>query len=905
MTQKAKEINSRSCELIQSERGKNNRGTISKESTKSLPLLYAAGYNPHLLTKGYFCIMAVDSKAVNEELKASPMMVQWHACKQAAKEAILFFRMGDFYEAFYEDAVLLSKELDLTLTKRQEIPMSGVPFHTCEIYIDKLVAKGYRVAIAEQMEDPKKTKGLVRREIVRMVTPGTLINSNLLSDKANNFFAALTQVGKIIGLAFLDLTTGEFWVSEFTNERDLLNEIYRLHPAEFLTSEKFKGLHEPLFEEIRQSYPFLVNTQADWHFDHQTTYQFLIEHFKVYNLDGFGLSGMVAAINAAGALLRYLQESLCLPILQIQEIRSYTTSHFMTLDPMTQRNLELTTSLQDGSRKNTLLDILDQTQTPMGARLMHQWVKQPLLSANDILNRQDAIQSFLNHDYLLNAFREKLLQVKDIERLMIKIGANYASPRDLMALHHSFTPVESLKALLAPFTSGLIQAETQKLDSLPDMNRRIAEALVEDPPLRIGDGKIFRDGFHPELDELREISRDSKAWIARYQTQLRDETGIKTLKVGFNRMFGYYIEVSRGQADRMPETFMRRQTLVNAERYISPVLKDYESKVLTAEERMQAIESELFQELRLQIAGYAKSVIIVAQAIGRLDCLTALAEAAKQNNYCRPTVDEGTSLIIEEGRHPVIEQVCKHEKFVPNDTCLNDQDQRLLLITGPNMAGKSTYLRQVALIVIMAQIGSFIPAKSAQIGIIDKVFTRIGASDNLSRGQSTFMVEMTETANILNNATSRSLVILDEIGRGTSTYDGISIAWSVAEFLLTTDGRMAKTLFATHYWELTKLEEKIAGAVNYNVAVHETENHITFLRKIVKGGTDKSYGIHVARLAGLPSSVIQRSKEILCHLEENANRKSAFEPSPRIKRNAPAKIKVPQTDIQLSLFDIL
>ena len=848
--------------------------------------------------------MTVDNQTVSDELKISPMMVQWHACKQAAKDAILFFRMGDFYEAFYEDAVLMSKELALTLTKRQDIPMSGVPFHTCEIYIDKLVAKGYRVAIAEQMEDPKKTKGLVRREIVRVVTPGTLINSNLLPEKSNNFFASLTQAGKIMGLAFLDLTTGEFLVSEFVNEKDLINEIYRLHPAEFLTSEKFKSMHETLFEEIRQTYPVPINTQADWHFDHQTAYQFLTQHFKVYNLDGFGLCGMVAAINAAGALLRYLQESLCLPIIQIQEIRSYSPSNFMALDRMTLRNLELTTSLQDGSKKNTLLEILDQTQTPMGGRLMHHWVKQPLLSASDISLRQEGIHSFLNHEDALKALREKLLHIKDIERLIIKIGASYATPRDLMALHYSFAPIESLKALLSSFTSTLILNETQKLDPLPDMNQKIAEALVEDPPLRIGDGKIFRDGFHPELDELREISRDSKAWIARYQTQLREETGIKTLKVGFNRMFGYYIEVSRGQSDRMPDTFMRRQTLVNAERFISQVLKDYESKVLTAEERMQAIESELFYELRHQIASYAKAVINIAQAIGRLDCLSTLAEVAKQNNYCCPIVDEGTSLIIEEGRHPVIEQVCKHEKFVPNDTHLDNHQQRLLLITGPNMAGKSTYLRQVALIVIMAQIGSFVPAKFAQIGIIDKVFTRIGASDNLSRGQSTFMVEMTETANILNNVTSQSLVILDEIGRGTSTYDGISIAWSVAEYLLTTDQRMAKTLFATHYWELTKLEEKVPGAVNYNVAVHETESHITFLRKIIKGGTDKSYGIHVARLAGIPLAVIQRSKEILNLLEENSNQKNAFDINRVTKKNVPLKVKVPQTDIQLSLFDI-
>lgn len=846
--------------------------------------------------------MSVESPPF-DELNASPMMIQWHACKQTAKNAVLLFRMGDFYEAFYEDAQLLSKELDLTLTKRQDIPMSGVPFHTCETYIDKLVAKGYRVAVAEQVEDPKKAKGLVKREVVRVVTPGTVINSSLLSEKSNNFFASLAQAGQIFGLAFLDLTTGEFWISEFTDERDLLNEIYRLHPAEFLTSEKFKNKYNDLFEEIRQTYAFLINTQPDWHFEHQTAYDFLIQHFKVHSLDGFGLQGMVAGINAAGALLHYIQDALCLPVHHIQEMHTYSTSHYMALDRMTQRNLELTTSLHDGSRKNTLLEILDKSQTPMGARLMHHWVKQPLLSVREIHNRQEGIGEFLNKDDDLRSFRHQLMHVKDIERLIMKISSGYATPRDLIALHHSFDPIGSLKALLSTFSSSWIQNEAHKLDPLPEMNQRIAQALVDEPPLRLGDGKTFRDGYHRELDELREISRDSKAWIARYQTELREETGIKTLKVGFTKMFGYYIEVSRGQAERMPDSFMRRQTLVNAERYISPTLKDYESKVLTAEERIQAIESELFNQLRLEISQYAKAVMRIAQGISRLDCLSAFAQTAKENHYCCPTVDESNLIFIDEGRHPVIEQVCKREKFVPNNTFLDDQNQRLLLITGPNMAGKSTYLRQVALIVIMAQMGSYVPARNAQIGVVDKVFTRIGASDDLSRGHSTFMVEMTETANILNNVTSRSLVILDEIGRGTSTYDGISIAWSVAEYLLTTEQRMAKTLFATHYWELTKLEEKIPGAVNYNVAVHEAEDHITFLRKIIKGGTDKSYGIHVARLAGMPQIVIQRSKEILEHLEENANRKSAFEPS-QPKRPPPKKIRVPQTDFQLTLFDI-
>lgn len=832
---------------------------------------------------------------------ATPMMMQWHTCKQTAKDAVLLFRMGDFYEAFYDDAHLLSKELDLTLTRRQEIPMSGIPFHTSDTYIDKLVAKGFRVAIAEQTEDPRQAKGLVKREVVRVVTPGTTISSHLLSERANNFFACLIKTGQIFGLAFVDLTTGELWVSEFTEERDLLNEIYRLHPAEILTSDKFKSKHSSFFEDVRQSYACLINTQEEWQFEHQSAHDFLTRHFRVFSLEGFGLNGYIAAINAAGALLRYLQENLCLSLHHIQEIRLYSSSQFMLLDRMTQKNLELTRSMQDGSRKNTLLGIMDHTVTPMGARLMNHWVKQPLLSVADIQARQESIQAFLDQESTLHALRECLSLVKDLERLMMRISSGYATPRDLMALYRSFQPLSEIKACLSSISAHLIQQEESHLDSLPEMNHRIARAIVDEPPLRLGEGKTFREGYHQELDELRAISHDSKSWMANYQTQIREETGIKTLKVGFNKLFGYFIEVSRGQTENMPSTFIRRQTLANAERYITPVLKEFESKVLTAEERIEAIESELFIQLRQEVAQYTKAVLQVAQALAKIDCLASLAELARQQHYSRPYIDDSSILTIEEGRHPVIETACMHEKFVPNDTYLDDHANRLLLITGPNMAGKSTYLRQVALIVIMAQMGSYVPAKAAHIGIVDKVFTRIGASDDLSRGQSTFMVEMTETANILNNVTSRSLVILDEIGRGTSTYDGISIAWSVAEFLLITPQCMAKTLFATHYWELTKLQEKIPGAVNYNVAVHEAADNITFLRKIVKGGTDKSYGIHVARLAGMPSSVIQRSKEILQHLEENSNRKNAFEPS-KPKRTA-TKVKVPQTEFQLSLFD--
>jgi DNA mismatch repair protein MutS len=837
--------------------------------------------------------------------KMTPMMAQWHACKNVAHNAILFFRMGDFYEAFYEDAVLISKELELTLTKRQEIPMSGVPCHTCENYIDRLVAKGYRVAVAEQIEDPKQAKGLVKREISRIITPGTVVNSSLLADHSNNYFASITQVGALLGFAFVDLTTSEFKVIEFEYEHELLNEIYRLKPAEFLISKKFKEKHPFLLDELRKSYDFVINEQDDWHFDHQIAYDSLVNHFKAKTLDGFGLKGMVAGINAAGALLNYLHDVLSQPTEHILEIQPYSTSQYLVLDRMTQRNLELTESLQDNSRKNTLLSILDNTRTPMGARLMRRWVKQPLLSVPDITLRQEAIQTFYDSPHLLDRLISLLEGIRDLERLIMKISSGYASPRDIASLRYSLEPIPEIKSLLKEFVtpSNLIWKEENDLESLPELTLLIVNALVDEPPARVSDGSIFREGFHRELDELREICRDSKSWISRYQAELREQTGIKTLKIGYTRVFGYYIEVSKGQSERMPASFERRQTLVNAERYITPELKSYESKVLNAEEKIGAIETELFTQLRLETAKYALRIQTIAQAIAKIDCLSSLANVARHNEYVRPIVDESNVLQIIGGRHPVIEAINKSEKFVPNDTLLDNENSRLLLITGPNMAGKSTYIRQVALLTIMAQIGAFIPAKSAHIGLVDKVFTRIGASDDLARGQSTFMVEMTETANILHNATSRSLVILDEIGRGTSTYDGISIAWAVAEYLLTTEGKTAKTLFATHYWELTKLEEKINGAINYNVAVHESEDHIVFLRKIVRGGTDKSYGIHVGRLAGLPTTVIQRAKDILIHLEENANRKSAFEPNLQIKKKNTPKTKTVGNSMQLTFFE--
>ena len=783
------------------------------------------------------------------------MMSQWYECKKQAPGAVLLFRLGDFYEAFEDDAILLAKELELVLTKRQETPMAGIPAHTCEAYIDRLVSKGYRVAVAEQMEDPKAVKGIVKREIVRMVTPGSVINSTLLSDKSNNFIACLSQINSTYGLAILDLTTADFRVMEFQESQDLIDELGRFSPKELIVSEKcWKHLANNL-EELGVSSTLV---REEYHFDHQFACEGLSKHFHVHTLDGFGLKGMLAAINAAGALMTYVKDDLNLNFSHIKSIHPHHLSKYMTLDRITQRHLELVEPLHEKGK--TLLKILDETATPMGGRLLREWLLHPLLSVDEIKLRQDHIEKFLNAQTM--DLKKHLKEVRDLQRLIMRIETGYANPRDLAGLRFSLEPLPSISQLLQKL--GM-----QGLPDLSELTKKIAGAIVDAPPLRLSDGGIFKSGYHFELDELKTLKSDSQVWLASYQTKLREEVKIKTLKVGYTQAFGYYIEVSRGQSEKMPLSFQRRQTLINTERYISPELKEFEHKILTAEDKIAFLENKLFQELRQEIAQFAESIRQAAKWIAEIDVYLSLAEVAQEHKYTRPIVDNSDLLKIEDGRHSVIEASLERETFIPNDVSFNELE-RLLVITGPNMAGKSTYIRQVALIVLLAQMGSFVPAKQAHIGIVDKLFTRIGASDDLSRGQSTFMVEMSETANILNNATSKSLVILDEIGRGTSTYDGIAIAWSVAEYLLTTKNKRAKTLFATHYFELTRLEEEIPGAVNYNVAVHESDKGIVFLRKIVKGGTDKSYGIHVAKLAGLPPAVIKKAQEMLAKLHATA-----------------------------------
>ncbi len=798
---------------------------------------------------------------LQEEIKLTPMMEQWQRCKKEAKEAILFFRMGDFYEAFYEDAALLAEELELTLTKRQGIPMSGVPWHTIEPYIDKLVSKGYRVAVAEQTEDPKKAKGLVNREIVRVVTPGTVVNSSLLGDKSHNFIAALTQVGSVFGLASCDITTASFKVLEVENITELFNELFRLNPKEIVVSHKFFEKHKHLLREWDNK---VISKLEEWHFEHQRAYQYLASHFKVSHLDGFGLKGSLAAINSAGALLAYIHEELSLSIQHIQEIKPYTTKETLLLDRTCQLNLELTEPLYGRGNHSTLLSVIDQTLTPMGGRLLREWVKNPLLNTSAISKRQDAVAAILATSESSLKLQSELKGVRDLERLMMKISSGYATPRDLASFCSSLEKIGPIKEIVRNFGSELLFSCSEDLVDLSSLIQELKKALVEEPPLRLTDGKIFREGYNQELDELHTIMRGGKEWLIGYQNTIKEETGIKNLKVSYNKIFGYFIEVSRAQSTLMPSSFERRQTLVNCERFISPALREYESKVLTAEEKSFELEHELFFKLRDQCSQHERAVFQMAKAVAAIDALLSLATAASKNHYVRPLVDQSTQLQIVDGRHPVVEAIGGRQNFIPNDTSFDGGFEKMMLITGPNMAGKSTYIRQVALIVILAQMGSFVPAKSAHIGVIDQIFTRIGASDDLSRGQSTFMVEMSETANILNNLSPRSLVILDEIGRGTSTYDGVSIAWAVAEFLLATP---AKTLFATHYWELTELERTIPGAINYHASVQDWNDEIVFLHKIAKGGADKSYGIHVARLAGLPLSVIQKATAILKKLE--------------------------------------
>ena len=746
------------------------------------------------------------------------MMAQWYHCKKQAKDALLLFRLGDFYEAFHDDASILADELQLTLTKRQGVPMSGVPAHTVENYIEKLVGKGFLVAVAEQVEDPKTAKGLVKREVVRTVSPGTITNASFLQEKTNNFFACLTQINATFALALLDLSTGEFSVLEIESKKQLQDELFRRRPSEILSSQKTALALDSTLKDLTKQLPIRLDLKEDSFFEYKPCYRRLIHHFKVENLDIFGFKGMTAAVPAAGALLCHVEDEMNLSIKEITELKVDHLTTYMAIDQTTQRNLELIEPLHASSANYTLLKLLDRTKTAMGGRLLHTWLTRPLLSTKRIKQRQNAIKELIDHPDTLDAISEKLRAIRDLERLIMRIAGRYSSPRDLMSLKQSLAQIPTLISLLKPSKSPLLTEVQQNLPDLFFLTKKIESTLVDNPPAKVGDGPVIRESFHSPLDDLRELKADSQTWMANYQKQLKEATGIKTLKIIYSKAFGYCIEVSRSQASHVPASFERRQTLVNAERFISPELKSYEEKILTAEEKILELEHIIFQNLRQEIAAEIKLIRQAARAISTLDCLLSLAELARRYCYTCPEVDDSSILSIQDGRHPVIEVALPNPTFIPNDTDLVLDRSALLVITGPNMGGKSTYIRQVALITIMAQMGSFVPARSARIGIVDKVFSRIGASDDLSRGQSTFMVEMTETAHILAHATPHSLVILDEVGRGTSTCDGIALASAVAEYLIKLQGKGTKTLFATHYLELTRLEGQFPQVKNFNVA---------------------------------------------------------------------------------------
>jgi DNA mismatch repair protein MutS len=805
------------------------------------------------------------------------LMEQYREIKKQHQDAILLCRVGDFYEAFYEDAKLISRVLNIALTARSHknqkgdsAPMAGIPHHALDSYLYKLVQAGHNVAIYDQVEDAKVARGenrLVKRDVVKVATPGTITDPKILDQKVNNYLVAIYPTETVYGLAVSDVSTGEFTVTELEDTTKLWAELFRFAPKECLFSESFDD--EEMFERLRTELKVALNTLPDWRFDHDTARTELLQHFNTLSLEGFGCEDMPAAICAAGALVYYLKETQKQEVEHILSLHTYTVSDFMVLDADTQRNLELTRSIRDGSSKGTLLEVMDETTTPMGGRSLRQWLLKPLRQPDQINARLEAVEELKNRIGLQEELRESLDQMYDVERLISRVSLGSANARDLLALKTSLRLIPSIKEQLQNCETALLMTLEESLDPLTELAELIDNAIHPEPPVTVRDGNLIHDGYNEELDELREITGEGKNWMASLQKQESEKTGIPSLKIGFNKVFGYYIEVTTANLDSVPEHYIRKQTLVNAERFITPELKERESQILNAEDRIQTLEYELFCNVRVQVAQETERIQKVATVIASVDVIASLAYTASKYEYAKPIIDESDEIIIRDGRHPVVERLFTQEGFVPNDTELNCREQQMHILTGPNMSGKSTVLRQTALITLLAQMGSFVPASAAKIGAVDRIFTRVGASDNLVMGQSTFLVEMNETANILNNATRKSLIILDEIGRGTSTFDGLSIAWAVAEYILDEKRIGAKTLFATHYHELIELAGKYKQAKNYNVAVHEDGEKITFLRKVVEGGTDQSYGIHVARLAGLPQYVIERAQQILTVLEEH------------------------------------
>jgi len=814
--------------------------------------------------------------------KLTPMLKQYLAIKEQYQDAILFYRMGDFYEMFFEDAVTASKVLGITLTSRNSkadkdrVPLCGVPYHAATTYLAKLVRGGFKVAICEQVENPKEAKGIVQREVIRVITPGLVTDEQLLDDKSNLYIAAIAvpkNKDTLWGLSIIDMSTGEFLAGEFADIQDLNDDLIRRHPSEIIFSdepperyaEEQKGAIALLQQVLPEIFP---SPRPDGDFQIQAAREQLLEHFKTTSLSGFGCEHLNAALGAAGALFSYIAETQKTDLSHISKITAIDLSETLIIDESSRRNLEITQSIVGGKRQGSLLAVLDFTSTPMGARLLKKNILSPLHNSDDISLRLDTVAFLYKDASLRDDLRELLLKVYDLERLNSRIVLGHGNGRDLNALQNSLAQLPQIKTRLAAVNDKRLQAICAELDPLADLTDLLGRAIRDDAPITLRDGKLIKPGFNEQLDELVSISTDGKRLILELEQRERERSGIGKLKIGFNKVFGYYLEVSRAQSANVPDYFIRKQTLVNAERFITPELKEFESKVIGAEDKRVELEYQLFSEVRGEAAAQSSRILAAANHLAWLDFFTCLAEAARRHKYVKPQVNDGENIIIEEGRHPVIEQSLPPGRFVPNDLHLDQEKNEVLIITGPNMAGKSTVLRQTALIVLMAQMGSFVPAARAQIGVVDRIFTRVGAMDNLRQGQSTFMVEMNETANILNNATPKSLVILDEIGRGTSTYDGLAIAWAVTEDLVNKDGKGVKTIFATHYHELIELARTSERVKNFNIAVREWNDTIIFLHKLLAGGTNKSYGIQVAALAGVPDAVISRANELLFNIEQ-------------------------------------
>ena len=841
----------------------------------------------------------------------SPMMQHYLKTKEEYKDCILFYRLGDFYEMFFDDALVVSKELELTLTGKdcgqaERAPMCGIPFHAAETYLNRLVANGHKVAICEQVEDPKQAKGIVKREVIRIVTPGTNLNTQALDETKNNYLMSIVYLGEKIGVSIADFSTGDYFVTELSSGSELIDEINKFVPSEIITNEYFSMSGIDL-TAVNDKLGITMSTLDSWYFDEDTCIKKLLTHFKVGVLDGLGLKDYTSGTIAAGALLLYLYEMQKGSVDHITSIVPYTTGKYMLIDSSSRRNLELVETMREKQKKGSLLWVLDKTKTAMGARALRSMIEQPLINKEDILKRQAGIEECNNRAIDREEIREYLNPVYDLERIMTKISCKSANPRDLIAFRNSLEMLPHIKKLIGTMESDLFADCFANLDDLADIYSLISSAIVEEPPITIREAGIIKEGFSKEADELRRAKTEGKEWLAQLEAREKEATGIKNLKVKYNKVFGYYLEVTNSFKDLVPADWVRKQTLTNAERYTTDELKKLEDVILGAEDKLCSLEYDLFNEVRDSIAAEVRRIKSTARAISEIDVYTALSVVAQQYNYVKPAINEKGIIDIRNGRHPVVEKMIRNDMFVANNTYLDNAKNRISIITGPNMAGKSTYMRQTALIVLMAQIGSFVPAQEANIGIVDRIFTRVGASDDLASGQSTFMVEMTEVANILRNATPKSLLILDEIGRGTSTFDGLSIAWAVVEYIANTKVLGAKTLFATHYHELTELEGTLDGVNNYCIAVKENGDDIVFLRKIIKGGADKSYGIQVAKLAGVPDTVIERAKELVADLSDadiSLKARDIAQYSKKQEKLVDSYKKVDDLEVkQMSLFD--